>query len=128
MADPAQLLAHERNLEEMTNIIQCDALIFQTLQDLKDACVEAADKGCPVKDFEVGVFCGNYKSPVPDDYFERSSRMYNNKNLKRKATEVTEEEGDAGGVIVPASSGPVNGTNGAQEDLRYVLRWDGAQC
>jgi amidophosphoribosyltransferase len=89
----------------MTNIIQCDALVFQTLEDLKAACTEAADEESQVRDFEVGVFCGQYRSPLPADYLERSSRLY--KKTKPKSTASTEREGDAGASLV-ASSGPVN--------------------
>ncbi|KAK7415334.1 amidophosphoribosyltransferase [Neonectria punicea] len=92
-------------LEEMTSLIQCHALVFQTLEDLKAACIEAADGKSQVKDFEVGVFCGQYKTPVPPEYFERSSRLQGNK--KRKSMAITDEEGDDGAILV-ASSGPVN--------------------
>lgn len=114
----------------MTDIIQCDALVFQTLDDLKAACTEANDGTSEVKDFEVGVFCGEYKTPVPDDYFERSSMLYGNK--KRKSAAVSGEEADASAMLI-ASSGPVNVTvpNGARynddekvpeyrEDVRYA--------
>ncbi|KAH8892776.1 amidophosphoribosyltransferase [Thozetella sp. PMI_491] len=102
LADPAQLLAHDRTLQEMTNLIQCHALVFQTLEDLKAACIEAADGKTEVHDFEVGVFCGQYKTPVPADYLERSSLLHGNKPTMR-----TDHQGDAGAVVV-ASSGPVN--------------------
>ncbi|KAM0334314.1 hypothetical protein ACHAQA_001337 [Verticillium albo-atrum] len=105
LADPAQLLAHDRTLEEMTNLLQCDTLVFQTLEDLKTACVEAGDGKSQVRDFEVGVFCGKYKSPVPADYFERSRRLHGNK--KRKSSGMAGEERDAGAFVV-ASSGPMN--------------------
>jgi amidophosphoribosyltransferase len=90
----------------MTQQLQCDTLIFQTLEDLKAACVEAADGKSQVRDFEVGVFCGQYKSQVPEDYFERSRQLHCN-NKKRKSTAVTGEDGDGGAVEV-ASSGPTN--------------------
>ncbi|CRK26511.1 hypothetical protein BN1708_004239 [Verticillium longisporum] len=107
LADPRQLLAHERTLEEMTELIQCDTLVFQTLEDLKAACLEAADEKSQVRDFEVGVFCGHYKSPLPDDYLERSARWYESKSKKRKSTAMT-NDGIEGGAFVVASSGPVN--------------------
>ncbi|KAH6696953.1 amidophosphoribosyltransferase [Plectosphaerella plurivora] len=107
LADPAQLLAHQRTLEEMTNLLQCDTLIFQTLEDLKAACVEAGGEDTKVRDFEVGVFCGQYKSPVPADYFERTARLHGNKKRKAAALGGVEEERDAGAFVV-ASSGPIN--------------------
>lgn len=114
----------------MTSLIGCHSLVFQTLEDLKAACMEAADDKSQVEDFEVGVFCGKYKSSVPEDYFERSSRLHGNK--KRKMTAVTDEEQTAGAALV-ASSGPTNvvvpqeaprddGANSLDhhEDIRYI--------
>ncbi|KFA70505.1 hypothetical protein S40285_00568 [Stachybotrys chlorohalonatus IBT 40285] len=106
LADPAQLLAHNRTLEEMVGLIKCDSLIFQTLDDLKAACLEAADEGCRVTGFEVGVFCGEYRTPVPVDYLERWSERHETK--KRKSEALTREEGTDVTTVV-ASSGPVNG-------------------
>jgi amidophosphoribosyltransferase len=91
----------------MTDIIKCDALIFQTLDDLKAACTEAADPGSPVRDFEVGVFCGKYRSPLPADYLERSSRLYKNAKLEPKSMVSTQKKGGSGTAPV-SSSGPVN--------------------
>ena len=110
----------------MTSVIGCDHLIFQTLEDLKAACIEAGDEGCQIKDFEVGVFCGKYMTPVPPDYFEGWSRQRGNK--KRKSTAISREDGNGGAAVV-ANSGPVNGplphVGNAQsfehhEDIRYV--------
>lgn len=89
----------------MTDLIQCDTLVFQTLDDLKDACLEAKDEKSEVNDFEVGVFCGQYKTPVPDDYFPHANGVDGNK--KRKSAAITQVGGDSDAVLV-ASSGPVN--------------------
>lgn len=90
----------------MTDLIQCDGLVFQTLEDLKAACIEAAEGKTDVKDFETGVFCGDYKTPVPEAYFERTNRLYASK--KRKSPH-TADDRENGGVVV-ASSGPLNYT------------------
>lgn len=86
----------------MTKVIQCHALIFQTLEDLKAACIEAADETSQVKDFEAGVFCGQYQTPVPADY----------------QTTALMDEGDSR-VILVASSGPVNGLVHDGKGLEY---------
>lgn len=126
----------------MTSLIQCHALVFQTLEDLKAACIEAADGKTQVKDFEVGVFCGQYKTPVPAEYYERSSQLH--ANQKRESIAVTDEDGKSEAVLI-ASSGPMNVAASRealynddakdlehQEDIRYVypltinvskLRW-----
>ncbi|CAK7211791.1 amidophosphoribosyltransferase [Sporothrix curviconia] len=104
LADPAQLLAHGRTLQDMTDLIQCDALVFQTLEDLKDACTDAIDGKSGVTDFEVGVFCGNYMTPVPDKYFDRLRYLH---GTGKPAPGSTTTNGD--GAFLVASSGPVNG-------------------
>lgn len=105
-------------------------MIFQDLQDLKDACIEAASGDNEVKDFEAGVFCGKYKTVVPADYFEHLGRLHEGKKSKAAAIADGDEEADP---VPVANGGPVNvagpkvgaDTNGTkspenQEDIRYV--------
>ncbi|UKZ79084.1 hypothetical protein TrVFT333_006834 [Trichoderma virens FT-333] len=66
LADPDELVAYNRTTEEVAENIQADKVIFQSLEDLKDACTEAADDSSEVKEFEVGVFSGKYiTEPTP---------------------------------------------------------------
>lgn len=88
----------------MTAHLHCDSLIFQTLEDLEAACLEAADDKSKVTGFETGVFCGRYQSPVPSDYLERSRRLWDNKKRKLSAVAGEEEPG-----IKIASSGTAYG-------------------
>lgn len=81
-------------------------MIYQTLQDLKDACTEAIYEGSPAIDFEVGVFSGKYTTPVSPAYFEHLSKLRGNK--KRKAASMA-QEGSKPQIITVASGGPVNG-------------------
>lgn len=48
-------------------------VIFQTLDDLKAACAELSPR--PNQEFEVGVFCGSYVTPVHAGYFEHLERV-----------------------------------------------------
>lgn len=120
LADPAQLLAHGRSLQDMTDLIQCDALVFQTLEDLKAACMEAVDSTSKVTDFEVGVFCGNYRTPVPDKYFERLNILHS--TGKNPAAGSVTTNGD--GAFLVASSGPVNGVRNQEADEGSEYRED----
>lgn len=70
-------MAHDqgsnRAIEEIAKHIGADRVIFQDLEDLKAACSEAVvSKSTPQegRDFEVGVFCGNYVTPVDEGYFK----------------------------------------------------------
>ena len=48
-------------------------MIYQSLSDLKAACAELSPRAN--QDFEVGVFCGTYVTPVEDGYFEHLEKV-----------------------------------------------------
>ncbi|KAH0525939.1 hypothetical protein TsFJ059_009337 [Trichoderma semiorbis] len=104
LADPDELVAYNRTTEEVAENIQADKVIFQSLQDLKDACTEAADDTNDVKEFEVGVFSGKYITEVPDGYFEHISQL-RGKNKKRKTPNCSEAMIIANGGVVNVAPG-----------------------
>jgi amidophosphoribosyltransferase len=126
---PKELVAHGKTRREIAQHISADEVIFQSLEDLQAACIEAAEGESKVKAFEVGVFCGKYVTDVPEGYFEHLSRLRGNKGKK---TVVVAAEEEAGAVLI-ANSGPVNvavddsavrnGVKSPQyrEDIRYVI-------
>ena len=60
MPAKSELIASERSVEEIREIIGADRLIFQDLEDLKDAV--RTNKVPDVKDFDCSVFDGIYVS------------------------------------------------------------------
>ncbi|KIW76093.1 amidophosphoribosyltransferase [Fonsecaea pedrosoi CBS 271.37] len=79
LASPYELVAHNyHGPEAIAKHIGADSVVYQTLEDLKAACVDAAREAkaqdAP-NNFEVGVFCGKYITPVDDDYFEHLERI-----------------------------------------------------
>jgi amidophosphoribosyltransferase len=103
--------------------MQADEVVYQSLDDLKAACLEAADEDSEVKDFEVGVFCGKYKTEVPPDYFEQP------RSKKSKTTATTDKVtlvASSGAMNVAAPRESVNGTKDLEhrEDVRYVTGSD----
>ncbi|KAK1760544.1 phosphoribosyltransferase-like protein [Echria macrotheca] len=68
LASPQELIAHEKTREDIAKHINADDVIYQDLDALKAACSEASEG--KIMDFEVGVFCGKYSTPVPEGYFE----------------------------------------------------------
>ncbi|EEP78725.1 amidophosphoribosyltransferase [Uncinocarpus reesii 1704] len=134
LASPQELVAHNRDTESVAAHIGADTVIYQTLDDLKDACAEISKENGlaePTK-FEVGVFCGNYITPVSEGYFDHlekvrgEGRKFKVVDSARKAvlrgianqTEVQVAangvEVDKNGEVVPASAEHrVNPTNSA---------------
>lgn len=122
-------------------------MVYQGLDDLTAACVEAAEGDCQVEAFEVGVFCGNYMTGVPENYFEHLSQLRQGKKAQAAKAGLTAiAPGDApGNAVVVANSGPVNvvqastdddaATNGNSnvnpnygEDIRFVTINDILRC
>ena len=77
MASPSELVAHNRDPESVAKHTGADSVIYQTLDDLKGACPEILrENGLAEPDrFEVGVFCGNYITPVSDGYFDHLEKV-----------------------------------------------------
>ncbi len=84
MASHEEFIAHNRSLEEITEIIGADWLVYQDLDDLK----QAVTKGNPtLTHFESACFDGNYiTQDVDDAYFKRLNALRNDeaKALREK--------------------------------------------
>ncbi|KAK6001046.1 hypothetical protein QM012_003129 [Aureobasidium pullulans] len=73
LASSSELIAHHSSSQDIARKIGADAVVYQSLKDLEEACAEASPR--PNQKFEVGVFCGTYVTPVNSDYFEHLERM-----------------------------------------------------
>ena len=72
LASSSELVAHHGSVDAIAMHIGADKVIYQNLDDLKAACAEAVVPGARPREnqeFEVGVFCGKYVTPVDDAYF-----------------------------------------------------------
>lgn len=99
LASPQELIAHEKTRTDIAKHINADDVIYQDLADLKAACTEASpdDK---ITEFEVGVFCGNYQTDIPEGYFDHLNDC---RGTKRKAAMLNGTK-----KVLVANSGPVN--------------------
>ena len=79
LATPSELIAHNyHGADEICEHIGADSVIYQSLDDLKAACFDAAHESRSTdgpNNFEVGVFCGTYITPVDPGYFEHLDRL-----------------------------------------------------
>ena len=69
LADRKDLVAHGRTDDEIAHEIGADKVIYQSLEDLIDACAQESSNP-QVKQFEVGVFSGQYITGADASYFE----------------------------------------------------------
>lgn len=79
LASPFELVAHNyTGADAIAKHIGADSVVFQTLDDLKASCVDAAreaNSSDAPTNFEVGVFCGSYITPVDESYFEHLEQI-----------------------------------------------------
>ena len=75
LASPHELVAHNRDRYAIAKHIGAEEVVYQSLDDLKAACAELSPRDPKTQDFEVGVFCGKYVTPVSDGYFDHLERI-----------------------------------------------------
>lgn len=133
LASPQELVAHNRDRLAIAAHIGAEEVIYQSLADLKAACAEESPR--PNQQFEVGVFCGKYVTPVTEGYFEHLERV-RGQSKKLKVLESAKEavlkgvasdkeldlikrgvRVDNSGNVEPAASGFVNGSKVIGADL-----------
>lgn len=86
LASTSELIAFHKSEEEIAREIGADMVIYQTLEDLKAACAELSPRGAQGQEFEVGVFTGQYITPVGEGYLEHLEAIRGTKK-KEKARE-----------------------------------------
>ncbi|KAI1080441.1 amidophosphoribosyltransferase [Whalleya microplaca] len=102
LASPKELIASGKDRFAIAKSIDAEEVIYQDLDDLKAACADLAPPGGPTQ-FEVGVFCGSYVTPIPEGYFDHLSEMRGTKRKHAVPAQV-------------ASSGPTLVVGGTQAD------------
>ena len=79
LASPSELVAHNYDGPgAIAEHIGADSVVYQSLDDLKAACIDAAKEANSVdapENFEVGVFCGTYITPVDERYFGHLEKL-----------------------------------------------------
>jgi amidophosphoribosyltransferase len=71
-----ELIAHDRNVDEICELIGADKLIFQDLGDLIEACID--EKHSDVREFDTSVFDGKYiTGDITEAYLARLENARN---------------------------------------------------
>lgn len=85
LTDSKNLIAFNKTEDEVAEVLGCDKVIYQSLEDLIDCC--KTDK---IDKFEVGVFTGNYVTGVEDGYLNElaEARAENEKSTCQLKSEV----------------------------------------
>lgn len=121
LASPSELVAHDRNPDIIAKHIGADKVIFQDLEDLQKACAEAL----PEKDlregrkFEVGVFNGEYVTPVQPGYFEHYEQV-RRKGRQLKTQEGARDAAASGSAIKQETEAATNGVH--INGLDHIIR------
>jgi amidophosphoribosyltransferase len=129
LASPQELIAHNRDRKAIAEHIGAEEVIYQSLADLKAACAELSPRG-PTQEFEIGVFCGTYVTPVTTGYFEHLEKL-RGESRKMKVLEKAKEaiingvagetelqmvtqgaKVDLNGQVVPETNGAAKTVNG----------------
>jgi len=68
MPAKSELIANDRNLEEIKNFIGCDNLVYQDLSDLIESVIELNKK---LDGVETSIFDGSYPTNITTEYLEK---------------------------------------------------------
>lgn len=139
LASTSELIAHSRSEKDIAAVsrlqfsstqerclrssqaIGADAVIYQTLPNLIEACASAGPKPA-TRSFEVGVFNGDYITPVETGYFEHLERI-RNRTKRAKDKEEAKAALMNGSVEEEDLRNAVAGENGrAKETLRAAAK------
>ena len=74
-----ELIAYERQEDQIASKIGCDWIVYQDLQDLQDSVLESAPAGVSIPQFDTSCFSGKYVTgeQIGDSYF---TRLHNERN------------------------------------------------
>jgi amidophosphoribosyltransferase len=90
LASSSELIAHHRDSTAIAKHIGADDVVYQNLEDLVRACASLSPRNPAEQEFEVGVFCGKYVTPVDDGYFEHLEKV-RGESKKKKVMEKARE-------------------------------------
>lgn len=81
-----ELVAYERNEEQVAEHIGCDWVVYQDLEDLVTSVASCSDPDLPLTEFETSCFSGTYVTgeKIGDSYFEKLHNLRNDSAKKTR--------------------------------------------
>jgi amidophosphoribosyltransferase len=113
-----ELIAYEREEDEIATKIGCDWVMYQDLQDLEDSVTESADPGqVPLTKFDTSCFSGSYVTgeKIGDAYFQQINDL---RNDAAKQSRNTSGAGELGGLTTSKPQQSNDGCESVQNDLK----------
>jgi len=114
-----ELIAYEREEEEIAAKIGCDWVMYQDLDDLESSVLEAASSAQTLTKFDTSCFSGIYVTgeKIGDEYFQR---LYNLRNDAAKQKRGVNDMGELGSSTTkPQQSN--NGCESVQNDNQNIM-------
>jgi amidophosphoribosyltransferase len=89
-----ELVAYEREEEEIAAVIGCDWVVYQDLEDLEYSVTKSASPQQPLTQFDTSCFSGNYVTGemIGDSYF---TKLFNMRNDDAKQKRENPEDGQS---------------------------------
>ncbi|PKI85665.1 amidophosphoribosyltransferase [Malassezia vespertilionis] len=102
-----ELVAHNRTIDEIAQVIQADAVIYQTLEDLIDS-IQSLNPA--LTRFDCSIFDGHYVTGgVDEKYLHHLEELRAENDQVKKTTQAAEVSASAQPEAPVSCSGPMNG-------------------
>jgi len=124
-----ELIAYERNSEQIAEKIGCDWIVYQDTADLEDAVRQSASPDLPLKSFDTSCFSGSYVTgeTIGNSYFQRLHSLRNDSAQEtRRNTSASGMSSFTGAEHKPVQSN--NGCESVQNDKRLGTSDGGKGC
>lgn len=113
LASSNELVAHDRDRFAVAEHIGAEEVIYQDLGDLMKACAELSPRNPATQEFEVGVFSGSYRTPVPEGYLDHLNEIRGKTRKLHEVEQTTRAQptnvANGGPVLVATPAAEVDG-------------------
>lgn len=127
-----ELVAYERNNDEIAKKIGCDWIVYQDLSDLKDSITESSSPNNVLTEFDASCFSGKYVTgeTIGNAYFQRLHELRNDKaqNMRRIGSNVSTTLAEHTEYVAPVAQGSYHGCESMINDQNQGTDRSTAGC